>query len=622
MKSMSIVLLMVSTVLYGQQDTLLSGSLAHVHIQEIAISDSIIEVAPYPHFELGNQKRQQPVNVLDRQSGAYIKSYGLGSLATISLWGGNANHTQVSWEEVPISNPMLGLTDLSLVTGFQDQELEIIRGGHSATHGSGSITGNLNIRDLSTSSVLQNRGWQGSVGYAMGSFDSEVYNASVGYESARYRFHIKGFSNTADNNFGFTLGGNDVTTTNADLSSRGLQYGNVYKINARHKLTLNGWLQDTERGIPPTTTQTRSVARQHDVLNRTKLGWEALLGNVSWTSAIAYSDEQNNFEDAQILIDARNRFKRLYNSGKLLFLKNNWQAEAQYDYTFLRGESENYVDDGQSQSIAGLYGGLTYKQGRIEGSAGVRREWNSITDVPWIPTGNITLHFDKASLTLKLSREFRSPTLNEIFWQPGGNPNLLPEQGWNQELWLRTKDNKIASLTAAFFHRRIANWILWSPEDNSIIWTPKNIGLVRSYGLDLDINKSIHWGNLDATIGIGYNYNRSENRTAISLPVINIGDQLVYTPLHKLRLNTSLSWNGYSSTIDATYTDTVRGINEDLHPYTIVSFSISKQLEQGICTGNIYVEIDNLLGTDYRVIERRPMPGRYFTIGTYIDINK
>ena len=34
---------------------------------------------------------------------------------------------------------------------------------------------------------------------------------------------------------------------------------------------------------------------------------------------------------------------------------------------------------------------------------------------------------------VNFSRNFRAPTLNERYWQPGGNPDLEPEESYNIE---------------------------------------------------------------------------------------------------------------------------------------------------------------------------------------------
>ena len=59
--------------------------------------------------------------LLSENSVIYIKSYGSGGLSTASFRGTGAGHTQLTWNDININNPMVGQFDLSLVpAGFID----------------------------------------------------------------------------------------------------------------------------------------------------------------------------------------------------------------------------------------------------------------------------------------------------------------------------------------------------------------------------------------------------------------------------------------------------------------------------------------------------------------------
>ena len=66
-------------------------------------------------------ERYQSANLgelLDQEGGVFIKSYGIGSLATSSLQGGSAGHTALNWNGLPINSPMLGPVGPGFVTGL------------------------------------------------------------------------------------------------------------------------------------------------------------------------------------------------------------------------------------------------------------------------------------------------------------------------------------------------------------------------------------------------------------------------------------------------------------------------------------------------------------------------
>ena len=47
--------------------------------------------------------------------------------------------------------------------------------------------------------------------------------------------------------------------------------------------------------------------------------------------------------------------------------------------------------------------------------------------------GNNYKIFKWLTARASVSKVYRIPTMNDLYWTPGGNPNLLPESGYAQE---------------------------------------------------------------------------------------------------------------------------------------------------------------------------------------------
>ena len=45
----------------------------------------------------------------------FVKQYGRATLSTVSFRGTGPSHTQVTWNGMRINNPMLGMTDFSMI---------------------------------------------------------------------------------------------------------------------------------------------------------------------------------------------------------------------------------------------------------------------------------------------------------------------------------------------------------------------------------------------------------------------------------------------------------------------------------------------------------------------------
>ena len=54
-------------------------------------------------------------DILTFNSSIFVKSYGRATLSTVSFRGTSPSHTQVTWNGMRINNPMLGMTDFSMI---------------------------------------------------------------------------------------------------------------------------------------------------------------------------------------------------------------------------------------------------------------------------------------------------------------------------------------------------------------------------------------------------------------------------------------------------------------------------------------------------------------------------
>jgi hypothetical protein len=84
---------------------------------------------------------------------------------------------------------------------------------------------------------------------------------------------------------------------------------------------------------------------------------------------------------------------------------------------------------------------------------------------------------EKASTqwSLKAHRHQRFPTLNDLFWVPGGNPMLRAELGWEVRASLNRK-----SAGTELYHGRLADAIVWMPVGT--VWTPRNVASITRWG--------------------------------------------------------------------------------------------------------------------------------------------
>lgn len=591
--------------LYSQLDSI-------YEISEIQIVDSIsFDTNQKISIEYKNAKNSNNITeVLNRKANIFVKHFGTASSSSLSIRGGSANQALLTWNDLPINNPMLGLSDISLIPVHLFDQIEISKGGNSSEYGNGAITGVIN---LSNNYGTSERPIALGVNLGAGSYGLRQGAINLHVNRGKWSSSTKLFHTSSQNNFNYELGNSIRENTHANFNSTAWLQAINYSIAPNQKISIQSWWQDTFREIPPTTTQNISEAEQIDRVFRLFAEYKITHYKSSFSTNVAYFDEDNDFEDPQILLSSENRFKRILGKSKLsIALKEDIILRGIVEFSHSRGQSQSYE---QTETLSALSTTASlkklWKQSHL--ALSLRHERNSIgrsfTSPNLIYNKQIS---DRWHIQGKISREFRFPTLNELFWRPGGNTVLGSENGWNQELDLHFNQKKKHHLTFSLFHRRINDWILWSLADGSNFFAPVNISMVRSYGAELKADKYITIGQLQLELYGNYNYTISENLSEVSLPKINLGDQLFYTPKHQISLNATATYNKIRFNINAQHTSSTLGIIEILNSYSLINANVDYTLEINNHKINLSIAGNNITDSQYRIIERRPMVGRNF----------
>src|ERR1035437_4007269 len=173
---------------------------------------------------------------------------------------------------------------------------------------------------------------------------------------------------------------------------------------------------------------------------------------------------------------------------------------------------------------------------------------------PFIPSIGIKYHpFTKPEFFLKanFAKNYHEPTLNDLYYIPGGNPALKSEEGITADLVTRYS-GIIGRSTFHFalngYLSQIKNWIIWLPSAQGY-WQPSNMKRVDASGFEFNggLNGSIL--NFNYQINSSYGYTRSINKDAPGIWADeSYGKQLPYIPVHSANLVANISRNGFHLT--------------------------------------------------------------------------
>jgi len=582
-----------------------------------------MKIIPTDSITLETYRSDNAARLLSARTPVYVKTYGQGGLATLSIRGTLATHTGVYWNGVNINQPNLGQTDISLIPLFFFESVALQYGGSSSLFGSGNIGGGLHLdNNPDFSNPLRLR-----ISTGIGSFHEYLGNIKASYGGKTVSCSLGVSANSQENDFPYTdIYHHDVIQKNAALQNANILHQVDIKTSKNSTLGAGLWILRSDRDLPSSMLASSGTEHQQDKSTRACLKWELVHSNNILILRSALLIEKMHYTNPQVLIDAH-------------YLTQTGLIEAEYrsqispgtligiSGSAIKDHARIYAYNGDRNQVQGCIVGSLQQNLPFAGwiaSLSVRKEWIQGYTVPLCPSlgaeGRLSKNF---SAKLHLSGNFKAPTLNDRFWQPGGNENLQPETSWNSEAGINGHfSNKQRTCNLEFgltaYYAVISNLILWLPvKENVSVWSPGNIQEVISKGLEINSKLSVKWGNVHGEIHFAYSYTPSEfNKNEGGMAAVK-GNQLIYIPLHNavagLRIdykNFFLDWS--QSLTGKRYVSKDNSVSLD--GYTLGNLIIGNHFKLGTSRLGLQGEIYNLFETKYQAIQNYAVPGRSFRL--------
>ena len=559
--------------------------------------------------------------LLQKDGGIFIKSYGMGSLATSSIRGGNAGQTLVLWNGLPIQSPMLGLLDLSLLPLGGTEEISLQKGGNGSMWGSGAIGGVISMNNKNDFSNKFNFG----VKMEMGSFGYLGQQFRIGVGNSKFQSITKFFHQSADNDFPFQPAPSlpDQKQTNAHYSRQNVLQDFYWKINPQLQLSTHFWRQWSVQEIPPTTVQNSSIAIQKDNSTRGLVNLKSIFSNGHVQAKAGYFDENNIFNDGPEFI---NHFINYFGELEFQWNFNSYnKIVVGSTYSLTEAESGGYPEN-IIENRSAFFVSHFFHQNKWKIQTSLRQAAINGKSVPFIPNLGIDYALNSIfNIKAKVGRNYRLPTLNDRYWAPGGNIDLLPESGWNQELGIQSEHkvgDLLTNVQVTGFNRKINNWIMWANVDGSFFWSAVNVEKVWSRGLEFSTSLIYKKDDWHLQCDFGGNYILSTTEFDLVRPKMRKGTQLFYTPKVQATTKFRIGWKNLNLLYDHSFTSYSRGVNESVDSYLVANASLNYSFKNKKSRNDIFFRVNNIWDTDYYVIERRPLPGIHYQAGINFNFYK
>lgn len=666
-------------------------AIADQALQDTVMLDEFVIFARRPMQEIGIQKTSfdsialkenialSMADVLTFNSSVFVKNYGRATLSTVAFRGTSPSHTSVSWNGMRINSPMLGMTDFSTIPSFFVDKASLLHGTSSVNESGGGLGGAVS---LSTAPEL-NKGFGVTYVQGIGSYKTFDEFLKLSYSNTHWGFATRAVFSSSANDYTYINHDKKNNIYDEDHNIIGQYYPKeknrlgsfkdfhilqeiYYDTKKGDRFLLNAWMTSSNRELPMLTTdyaEQRGIEnRQRENTLRAVAGWrharstwnlDLRAGYIYTWMGYDYRREMNQ-DVWSTMTRSRstvntffgNAVANFYPSDRWLFtasLTANHHNVKSTDRQITAG-SGNPADIGYHKKRLEMSGAITARWQPLDGvgvSAVVREETygdNVSSPIPalfadWKVINN---YHDKTlyGLTLKASasRNYRYPSLNDLYFMPGGNPDLRNERGWTYDCGIDFDMSKNhifdVSFSATWFDSRIDDWIIWLPTIKGF-FSPRNVKNVHAYGIEIKGNTSFTpWRDWKFDINASYSLTPSVNvGEKMSEADNSIGKQLPYIPRHSASGTIRAEWKSWAILYKVffysrrfTMTSNAVSLTGNLPAYSVSNLTLEKTIKLAKSPKHSHtppslqfkLAINNLFNADYLSVLSRPMPGTNF----------
>lgn len=608
-------------------------------------------------------------DILTFNSSVFVKSYGRATLSTVAFRGTSPSHTQVTWNGMRINSPMLGMTDFSTIPAYFIDQASLLHGTSSVNETGGGLGG---LVKLGTTPDIP-KGFNLQYVQGVGSFSTFDEFARITYGNDHWSSSTRFVYSSSPNDYKYVNHDKKVniydddkniisqyhpTERNKSGAFKDLHLLQEIYFTAKHgdRLGLNAWYINSNRELPMLTTdygdERNFENRQREHTFRGVLSWDH--NRSSWRLGVrggyihtwmAYDYKREVAEgNWATMTRSRNRVNTFYSQAEGSYIPTKkwyFTTNLSAHQHFVRSEDKNIILQDGDRSIVG------YDKGRIELSGSASAKWQPIDRIgiscvvreemygekwsPLIPAffiDGLLSHTGNIMLKASASRNHKFPTLNDLYFLPGGNPKLKSENGWTYDAGasFETSGTKPFPFSiggsVTWFDSYIDNWIIWLPTTKGF-FSPRNIKEVHAYGIEAKLDMAFEpFSGWVLDLNGSYSWTPSINRGNKMSPADrSVGKQLPYVPKHSSSMTAHLSWHSwglsykwcyYSKRFTMSSNDyTLTG---HLPAYFMNNISIEKSLSFRNLDTQLKLAVNNLFNEDYLSVLSRPMPGINFEL--------
>ena len=591
-------------------------------------------------------------------SGVLIKDYGgLGGLKTISVRSLGAGYTAVMYDGVMMSDVQAGQIDLGKISTANIENIILYNGQPLAlllpakSFAAGAV---LDLQTVSAHAVSAKKEWSGKLMLKAGSFNFLNSAASIRYKNKKFTQLLNAEWQTAKGDYtykAYELDGSVKKRENDDIESLRLEYDAVYQWSENTKLQFKAYHYNSDRGLPG-AINLYTVSGRERVKDKNSFAQAVYKKNISPKSNImllvklaqqySFYKDPNTRYGPQGLTNIFTQQEGYFSAGYSYKISKIFSTAFSTDYLLntLKAEGQfatPFAQPRRHSSFSNILFDANWSRLQVQANLLHSYQTEKVKNGPVSgdlskinPSVSFALQpFKTETFFLRMSYKniFKAPTFNDLYYAYVGNTNLRPEQAAQYNAGITFKADSVINKTnlqtsVDFYISDVKDKIVAVPQQNLFRWTMLNFGRVYAKGIDVSLQTQTQVNaHTTVTARIAYGYQQAKEADKNSA---FYNQQIPYTPLHSgsiqlqasiknfdIAINSILS--GYRYKLGDVIPDNLVKEWATVDFYSSYNFLIHKNKSK------IFLELNNVLNTQYDIIKFYPMPRFNYRLGFIIN---
>ncbi len=548
----------------------------------------------------------EPINIFQQIPGMAIRSYGgkTGGLF-LSTYGGPAVNTKLLLGGVDLTNSQFGSIDLTLIPEPLINDLTMVN-SPSIFFGSGAVDGAIKINPWQNTSYLSVRsgsfGNKGILGNYFRNFKRFIVNFSIGslIDNGNYSYFVENEKFNRENN---------------DFDRRHISVNTAIKLN--DKSNVHGLYIESrqKRGVTGSLAWPSPLARRENKLQLGNISYNHLNKGGYTKIQISTKTSKENFDDPNPYWPISSEHKVIGNT--ITVQQNQTIFNKTVLNVLLEGKQETIIstDVGNHERFNNSIATEVNIPILYHLSISPAFRIDKIGDSELHPTQSIGISYTglkNSNFEYRIRTSFRNPTFNDLYWNPGGNPDLKPETSWmhafKHKLYFGDKHKSNIYVNISDSHA--TDLIQWAPIDETyLVWQPQNIA--KSRRTNVTLGSQLNLKQVPLTIAWHSTYLKAKD--------LDLKKSILNTPEFIGFIGMNYSFLGFDIGLQSHYTGERIAryeLDEDIY-LKEYWYTTATVMYNALIFGNrvsIILDITNILDKQYVVISDYPEPGRMFNL--------